>query len=74
VLTEYLRHYNSVRPHSGLDLQPPSRAGGLTLVKAPPTTKPPIQRIDVSADSSTNTVGPPDGQTASWHPSGTGRG
>jgi hypothetical protein len=47
VLTEYLRHYNSVRPHRGLDLQPPIRAGGLTLVKAPPTTKPAIQRIDV---------------------------
>ena len=23
VLTEYLRHYNTVRPHRSLDLQPP---------------------------------------------------
>jgi transposase InsO family protein len=47
VLTEYLRHYNSVRPHRSLDLKPPVHAGELTLVKAPPTTKPAIQRIDV---------------------------
>jgi putative transposase len=26
VLTEYLRHYNTVRPHRSLDLQPPSPA------------------------------------------------
>jgi putative transposase len=47
VLTEYLRHYNCVRPHRGLDLQSPIRAGGLSLVEAPPTAKPAIQRIDV---------------------------
>jgi hypothetical protein len=28
VLTEYLRHYNTARPHRGLDLQPPRPALG----------------------------------------------
>jgi transposase InsO family protein len=43
VLTEYLRHYNSVRPHRALDLQPPDPARRLTLVKplaAPPAVRP----------------------------------
>jgi hypothetical protein len=48
VLTEYLRHYNTVRPHRSLDLQPP-RPGvlGLTLVQ-PGTNESPVQRVDVS--------------------------
>ncbi len=33
VLTEYLRHYNTVRPHRGLDLQPPRPVSRLTLVE-----------------------------------------
>ena len=47
VLTEYLRHYNTVRPHRSLDLQPP-RPGtaGLTLVQ-PETDESPVQRVDV---------------------------
>jgi putative transposase len=46
VLTEYLRHYNTVRPHRSLDLQPPRPAPGLTLLE-PVTGRPPVQRIDV---------------------------
>jgi putative transposase len=34
VLTEYLRHYNTVRPHRSLDLQPP-RPGGLWVDAGP---------------------------------------
>jgi hypothetical protein len=47
VLTEYLRHYNTARPHRSLDLQPPSPSRRLTQVKAPPAAKAEIQRIDV---------------------------
>src|SRR3954452_7884092 len=47
VLTEYLRHYNTVRPHRSLDLQPPrSGASGLTLVQSG-TDELPVQRVDV---------------------------
>jgi hypothetical protein len=47
VLTEYLRHYNTARPHRSLQLRPPDPAPGLTLITAPPTTELTIQRIDV---------------------------
>jgi hypothetical protein len=33
ILSEYLRHYNTVRPHRSLDLQPPRPAPRLTLVE-----------------------------------------
>jgi transposase InsO family protein len=46
VLTEYLRHYNTVRPHRSLDLHPPRPAARLTLVE-PGTVQAPVQRIDV---------------------------
>src|SRR5262249_53185663 len=46
VLTEYLRHYNTVRPHRSLDLQPPRPAPRLTPVK-PVTVESSVQRIDV---------------------------
>jgi transposase InsO family protein len=46
VLTEYLRHYNTVRPHRSLDLQPPRPARPLTLVE-PATTQSLVERIDV---------------------------
>jgi putative transposase len=49
VLTEYLRHYNTARPHRSLDLQPPSPADParrLTLVE-PSTVESPVRRIDV---------------------------
>ena len=45
VLIEYLQHYNTVRPHRSLDLQPP-RPTRLTLVE-PGGRKPPVQRVDV---------------------------
>jgi putative transposase len=46
VLTEYLRHYNTVRPHRSLDLQPPRAAPRLTLVKPRPVESS-VQRVDV---------------------------
>jgi transposase InsO family protein len=46
VLTEYLRHYNTVRPHRGLDLQPPRPAARLTLVE-PGTGESSVRRVDV---------------------------
>jgi putative transposase len=47
VLTEYLRHYNTVRPHRSLDLQPPRPgASELTLVQSG-TDESPVQRVDV---------------------------
>jgi putative transposase len=46
VLTEYLRHYNTARPHRSLNLQPPNPAPQLTLVE-PGTVESPVQRFDV---------------------------
>src|SRR3954452_15648077 len=46
VLTEYLRHYNAVRPHRSLDLQPPGPAARLTLVE-PGVGVSSVQRVDV---------------------------
>jgi putative transposase len=46
VLTEYLRHYNAVRPHRSLDLQPPGPAARLTLVE-PGVGESSVQRVDV---------------------------
>ena len=46
VRTEYLRHYNTVRPHRSLDLQPPCPAVRLTLVQ-PGTLESSVQRVDL---------------------------
>src|SRR2546430_9863381 len=46
VLSEYLRHYNTVRPHRSLDLQPPRPARPLRLVE-PATVESPVHRVDV---------------------------
>jgi hypothetical protein len=46
VLTEYLRHYNTVRPQRSLDLRPPHPAPRLTLVK-PGSLSPAVHRVDV---------------------------
>jgi putative transposase len=46
VLTEYLRHYNTVRPHRSLDLQPPRPVARLTLVESG-TVESSVQRVDV---------------------------
>jgi len=46
VLTEYLRHYNTVRPHHSLDLQAPRPAAGLRLVP-PGISESSVQRVDV---------------------------
>jgi transposase InsO family protein len=45
VLTQYLQHYNTVRPHRSLDLQPP-RPTRLTLIE-PGGGKSSVQRVDV---------------------------
>jgi transposase InsO family protein len=46
VLTEYLRHYNTVRPHRSLDLRSPRPARGLRLVERG-TVGASVQRVDV---------------------------
>ena len=46
VLTEYLRHYNTARPHRSLELQPPRPASRLTLVE-PGGRESSVQRVDV---------------------------
>ena len=46
VLTEYLHHYNTVRPHRSLDLEPPRQAPRLTLVESG-TDASSVQRVDV---------------------------
>ena len=46
VLTEYLRHYNTVRPHRSLDLQPPRPTLRLRLVE-PDTIESSVQRVDI---------------------------
>ena len=38
VLTEYLRHYNTARPHRSLDLQAPNPASRLTRSSRSPST------------------------------------
>src|SRR5205814_5313298 len=43
VLTEYLRHYNTVRPHRSLDLHPARPASSLKLVESG-TLRAPVQR------------------------------
>jgi hypothetical protein len=46
VLAEYLRHYNTVRPHKSLDLQPPRPGRPLRLVE-PATAQSLVERVDV---------------------------
>jgi putative transposase len=46
VLTEYLRHYNTARPHRALDLQPPVAACTLTAVGRATATAA-VERVDV---------------------------
>jgi putative transposase len=46
VLTEYLRHYNTVRPHRALDLRPPAAARTVTTV-GPATATAAVERVDV---------------------------
>jgi putative transposase len=46
VLTEYLRHYNTARPHRALDLRAPVPARTLTAV-GPSAAMPAVQRVDV---------------------------
>ncbi len=46
VLIEYLRHYNTVRPHRSLDLKSPCPARLLTLVE-PATAASSVERVDV---------------------------
>ena len=46
VLSEYRRHYNTVRPHRSLDLQPPRPVSRPMLVE-PGTPNSSVQRVDV---------------------------
>jgi hypothetical protein len=46
VLTEYLRHYNTVRPHRSVELQPPRPVSRLRLVE-PGVVESSVQRVDV---------------------------
>jgi putative transposase len=46
VLTEYLRHYNGVRPHRALDLQQPVPSRSVTTIR-PASASSVVQRVDV---------------------------
>ena len=46
VLTEYLRHYNTARPHRALDLQPPDAGRTLSVVR-PTIATAAVERVDV---------------------------
>jgi putative transposase len=46
VLTEYLRHYNTVRPHRSLDLRPPRPASRPMSVE-PDIVESSVQRVDL---------------------------
>ena len=46
VLTEYLRHYNTARPHRALDLQPPAAPRTLAAV-GPAASRLPMLKVDV---------------------------
>jgi putative transposase len=46
VLSEYLRHYNGVRPHRSLDLQPPRPPRRLTLIESG-ARESSVERVDV---------------------------
>jgi transposase InsO family protein len=46
VLTEYLRHYNTTRPHRSLDLLAPAPTRRLTVVESPLDSRS-IERVDV---------------------------
>jgi putative transposase len=46
VLTEYVRQYNTVRPHRALDLQPPAALGTLSAVGRS-TAASAVERVDV---------------------------
>jgi putative transposase len=47
VLNEYLRHYNTARPHRSLNLQPPDAARRLRLVDSSSVMERPVRRVDV---------------------------
>jgi hypothetical protein len=47
ILTEYLRHYNTARPHRALDLHPPAAARTLTALGPVTTTTGAVERVDV---------------------------
>jgi putative transposase len=46
VLTEYLQHYNGVRPHRALDLHPPDPTRAVTTI-GPPSAPADVRRTDV---------------------------
>jgi transposase InsO family protein len=46
VRTEYLRHYNTARPHRPLEREPPAAISNLTVVEGS-TVIPAIERVDV---------------------------
>jgi hypothetical protein len=46
VLTEYLQHYNRVRPHRALDLHPPNPARPVSVIGPAPAPAA-VRRVDV---------------------------
>jgi putative transposase len=47
VLTEYLQHYNTARPHRGINLQVPARSDGARVVPMPSAGIRGVERVDV---------------------------
>jgi putative transposase len=47
MLTEYLQHYNTARPHRGINLQVPARSDGARVVPMPSAGIRGVERVDV---------------------------
>ena len=47
VLTDYLRHYNTARPHRGIGLQVPVPIREVAAVEPPTRSDAPVERVDV---------------------------
>jgi hypothetical protein len=60
ILTAYLAHYNTARPHRGINLDVPTPPAGPTKVGTSPTAAGRIARVDILGGLITSTATQPD--------------